>query len=149
MFQGATTDRVLLHEKQEQGKDYLSKMKHVSGDFNRWITRFEDQIETCDTIGVELFEEAKILYFMNNLKDSIFGDVKANFTDLSTRALFTQTYEEIKKRMIADHSQISTRKPQTVFKVLRGEASFKAEEDGCHICGIPGHFYHTCKFFNK
>ena len=31
MFQGATTDRVLLYEKQEQEK--------VSGDFNRWITR--------------------------------------------------------------------------------------------------------------
>ena len=49
MFQGATTDRVLLYEKQEQEKDYLSKMKHVSGDFNRWITRFEDQIETCES----------------------------------------------------------------------------------------------------
>ena len=61
MFQGATTDRVLLYEKQEQERDYLSKMKHVSGDFNRWITRFEDQIETCETIGVELSEEAKIL----------------------------------------------------------------------------------------
>ena len=87
---------------------------------------------------------------------SIFGDVKANFMDLSTRVLFPQTYEEIKQRMIAEYSQISTRKPQTVFKVLRGddtrrygEASFKAEEDGCHICRIPGHFYRTCKFFNK
>ena len=50
IFQGATTDRVLLYEKQKQEKDYLSKMKHVSGDFNRRITRFEDQIETCETI---------------------------------------------------------------------------------------------------
>ena len=32
MFQGATTDRVLLYEKQEQEKDYLSKMKHVLRD---------------------------------------------------------------------------------------------------------------------
>ena len=58
--------------------------------------------------------------------------------------------------MIAVYNKISTRKPQTVFKVLRGddtrrygEASFKTEEDGCHIFGIPGHFYRTCKFFNK
>ena len=105
--------------------------------------------------GVELSEKAKILYFMNNLNDSIFGDVKANFMDLSTRALFPRT-NEIKQRMIAECSQISTRKLQTVFKVLRGddtrrygEASFKAEEDGCRICGIPGRFYRTCKFFNK
>ena len=58
--------------------------------------------------------------------------------------------------MIAEYSQISTRKPQTVFKVIRGEetkrhgeASFKAEEEGCHICGTPGHFYRSCKYFNK
>ena len=57
MFQGATTDRVLLYEKQEQEKDYLSKMKHVSGDFNRRITRFEDQIETCETIRSRTLRE--------------------------------------------------------------------------------------------
>ena len=58
--------------------------------------------------------------------------------------------------MIAEYSQISTRKPQTVFKVIRGEdtrsygeSSFKAEEGGCHICGMSGHFYRTCKHFNK
>ena len=58
--------------------------------------------------------------------------------------------------MIAEYSQISTRKPQTVFKVIRGEdtrscgeSSFRAEEGGCHICGMSGHFYRTCKHFNK
>ena len=71
--------------------------------------------------------------------------------DLSTRA-----YEEIKQRMIAEYSQIYTRKPHTVFKVIRGEdtkrhgeASFKAEKEGCHISGTPGHFYRSCKYFNK
>ena len=70
MFQGAADDRVLMFE------------KHISGDFNRWITRFEDQMETCATIGVELSEEAKMFYFMNNLNDTIFGDVKSNYMDL-------------------------------------------------------------------
>ena len=145
MFQVVTYDRVLMYEKQEQEKEYISKMKHTAGDFNRWITRFEDQIETCETIGVELSDDAKILYFTNNLNDTIFGDVKANLMDLSTRALFPHKYEEIKQRMIAEYSQISTRKPLTVFKVIRGEdskrhgeANFKAEEEGCHICGNPG-----------
>ena len=46
MFQGVASDRVLMYEKQEQEKDYLSKMKHITGDFNHWITRFEDQMET-------------------------------------------------------------------------------------------------------
>ncbi len=57
--------------------------------------------------------------------------------------------------MIAEYSQISTMKPQTVFKVIRGEdnkrhgeASFKAEEKGCRICGLFGHFWKSCKFNN-
>ena len=131
-------------------------MKHISGDFNRWITRFEDQMETCETIGVELSEEAKMFYFMNNLNDSIFGDVKSNYMDLSTRALFPDTYEEIKQRVIAEYGQITSRKPQTVLKVIRGddakrygESSFKAEEEGCHICGVHGHFWKSCKHYNK
>ena len=65
-----------MNEKQEQEKEYLSKMKHTAGDFNRWITRFEDQMETCETIGVELSEEAEVLYFKSNLNDGIFGDAK-------------------------------------------------------------------------
>ena len=110
-------------------------MKHTHGDFNAWITRFEDQITICEQYGVELSEEAKILYFMSNLNDTIFGDIKTDDMNLSTR-----DYEDLKQRMIAEYSQISTRKPQTVFKVLKGEdnnrhgeASFKAEEKGCHI----------------
>ena len=58
--------------------------------------------------------------------------------------------------MIAEFRQISMRKSQTVFKVIRGEdsrshgeSSFRAEEGGCHVCGVPGHFYRNCKFFNK
>ena len=42
-------------------------MKPVSGDFNKWITRFEDQAETCATVGAVLTDEAKIHYFMTNL----------------------------------------------------------------------------------
>ena len=105
---------------------------------------------------MELSEEAKILYFMNNLNDSIFGDVESNFMDISTRALFPQTYEELKQRMIAEYSQLMTRKPHVVMKIIRGEdtrrfgeASFKAEEEGCHICGIPGHFWKKCRHYNK
>ena len=43
-----------------------------------------------------LTEEAKIFYFMTYLNDSIFGTVKANFMELSTRVLFPDTYDEIK-----------------------------------------------------
>ena len=95
MLQGIiTTGRVLMYEKQEQEKEYLSK---IQDEAHRWITRFEleDQMETCETIGAELSEEAKVLYFINNLIDSIFRDAKDNIMDLITRAFFLQTYEEI------------------------------------------------------
>ena len=73
LYQGVVDDPVLVYERQEQEKEYLSKMKHVAGDFNRWITRFEDHVETCETVGVAMSDEAKIHYFMNNLNDTIFG----------------------------------------------------------------------------
>ena len=53
------------------------------------------------------------MYFMKNLNDSIFGDVKSNYMDLFTRALFPDTYEEILQRVIAEYGQITSRKPQS------------------------------------
>ena len=92
---------------------------------------------------------------MNNLNDTIFGDIKADYMNLSTRALFPRNCEDLKQRMIAEYSQIWTRKPQTVFKVTRGEdnkrhgeTSIKAEGKGCHICGSTGHFWKSCKIYN-
>ena len=90
LMPGITDDPVLIYERQEQEKEVLSRLKHTYGDFNKWITLFEDQITTCETVGVELSEEAKILYFMSNLNDSIFGEVKANYMNLITRALYPQ-----------------------------------------------------------
>ena len=58
---------------------------------------------------------------MNNLNDTIFGETKANFLNLSSRSLFPRNYEDLKQKMTAEYSQISTRKPQTVFKVIKGE----------------------------
>ena len=51
---GAEDDLVLRFENRKKEEEYLSKLKHVSGDFNRWITRFEDQVKVCETIGVVL-----------------------------------------------------------------------------------------------
>ena len=76
---GDQEDLVLRFQKRKQEEDYLSKLKHVSGDFNRRITRFEDQVKGCEPIWVVLTEVAKKFYFMNNLNNSIFGTVKADF----------------------------------------------------------------------
>ena len=102
-------------ERKEMEIEYLSKMKHVSGDFNRWITKFEDQVETCETIGLELDEDAKLFHFMNSLNDTIFRESKAAFVNLSTRALYPNNYEDIKQRMIDEYGQMMARKPQLVL----------------------------------
>ena len=69
--------------------------------------KFEDQVETCETVGVALSDEAKIHYFMNNLNDTIFGEIKSSFMNLSTRSLFPRNYEDLKQRIIAEYSQIA------------------------------------------
>ena len=88
-------DPVLLYERQEQEKEHLAKMKHTHGDFNAWITRFEDQITICEQYGVELSEEARILYFMNNLNDTIIGNIKTDYMNLCKRALFPRTLRRL------------------------------------------------------
>ncbi len=123
-----TDDGVLMFQRRDTEREYLAKMKHVSGDFNRWITKFEDQVETCETIGLELDEDAKIFYFMNNLNDEIFRESKAAFMNLSTRRLYPDNYEDIKQRMIDEYGQMMARKPQLVLKVIKGEDSKRREE---------------------
>ena len=57
LMPGITDDPVLIYERQEQEKEVLSKLKHTYGDFNKWITLFENQITTCETVGVELYDQ--------------------------------------------------------------------------------------------
>ena len=52
---------------------------------------------------------------MNNLSDSMLSEVKSNSMNLSTRASFPNTYDEIKQKVIAKYGQITARKPQTVL----------------------------------
>ena len=156
LYGGGEEDGILMYELRELERDTLIKMKHSAGDFNRWTTRFEDQIVKCETVGLEFTEEAKIYHFMSNLNDLIFREAKTDFMNPRTRSLFPEDFEGIKQKMIEEYGQIMTRKPQLVLKVIRGEdtrkgteASFKAEEGGCHVCGKPGHFYRSCEHYNS
>ena len=130
-----------MYERRELERDQLANLKHAAGDVNRWITRFENHVEVCETVGLEITEETKIYHFINNLNDLIFKDAKNNFMNQRTRSLFLDTYVEIREKMIVEYGQIMTRKPQLVLKVTRGEdtrkgaeASFQIEEVGCHVC---------------
>ena len=83
---------------------------------------------------------------MNNLNDSIFEKVRANFLELSTRVLFPDPYDEIKQRIIVEYGQITQRKPQTVLKVIKGEDA-KRYGEASHVYDMPGHFYRSCKHY--
>ena len=132
----AEDDLSLHFEKGKQEGDHLPTLKHVSEDFNRWITPFEDQVKACETVGVVPTKEAKIFYF------------KASFMELSMRISFSDTYVENRQRVIAEYGRITSRNSQTMLEVIKtrtlsvtGETSFKAEEEGCHVCGMPVHLY--------
>ena len=93
---------------------------------------------------------------MTNLNDLVFKEAKTDFLNPRTRSLFPDDFEGIKQKMIDEYGQMMTRKPQLVLKVIRGEdtrrgaeASFKAEEAGCHVCGKPGHFYRSCEYYDN
>ena len=53
LMPGITDDPVLVYERQELEKETLSRLKHTHENFNKWITLLEDQITTCETVGVE------------------------------------------------------------------------------------------------
>ena len=103
LYQGGDEDSILMYERREIEREQLAKLKHTAGDFNRWITRFEDQVEVCETIGLEISEEAKIYHFMNNLNDLTFKEAKNDFMNQRTRSPFPDTLEEIKQKMIDEY----------------------------------------------
>ena len=109
---------------------------HLQYDFQQ-ITRFEDQVKVCETIGVVLTEEAKVFYFMNNLNDSIFGTVKANFMELSTRGLFPDL-------------GVRTNHPEKTSDRAKSNQGWRRQAlRWGELQGWRGHFYRSCKHYNK
>ena len=82
-----------LYERHEQEKEYLTKMKYVSGDLNIWITRFDHE-ETCLTVGVDI-GRGEDSHFMSNPSDIIFGEVMSSFMNRSATP-----YGNLKQRII-------------------------------------------------
>ena len=60
LLYGVQGNALLMLEQREQQKAILSKLKHVSGDFYRWLQRFEDQCEICMTVGVDLTDVSRL-----------------------------------------------------------------------------------------
>ena len=43
-----------MYERRELERDQLANLKHAAGDVNRWITRFENHVEVCETVGLKI-----------------------------------------------------------------------------------------------
>jgi hypothetical protein len=160
---GIENDAILMLEQQKQQENILSKMKHVSGDFYRWLQKFEDQIEVCETVGVELTEEIKVMYFMSNLNESIFKDTQGLWRSTFTRGTFPRTFAGLKERIITEFGQKNMDNPYLIAKVSnagekpvgKGEVSFPVKEEskhsggsGCWLCS-GSHRYRECDHYDS
>ena len=165
LLRGSEVDPILRAEYREQQKLLLSKLKHERGEFSKWKRRFDDQIKVCRSFGCVLDDELLCIYFMENLNDKIFSEVKANWNNLTTRGLFPQNYEALKSRVTEEYGLIVARKPGVVAAVIAGqlqqqhffsskEVSLPAREQQdhprrCFVCRSGKHLYRHCPHFDS
>jgi hypothetical protein len=62
----AVDDTTML-QRQEIQLEKLKKLKHESGSLEKWLLKFEDQLEVCDALGCKVTDHTKRLYIMENL----------------------------------------------------------------------------------
>jgi len=67
----AVDDTAML-QRQEMQLEKLKKLKHESGSLEKWLLKFEDQLEVCDALGCKVTDHTKRLYLMENLNSKIF-----------------------------------------------------------------------------
>ena len=67
----AVDDTAML-QRQEMQLEKLKRLKHESGSLEKWLLKFEDQLEVCDALGCKVTDHTKRLYLMENLNSKIF-----------------------------------------------------------------------------
>jgi hypothetical protein len=50
----------------------LKKLKHESTFLEKWLMKFEDQLEVCDALGYKVSDHTRRLHLMENLNTKIF-----------------------------------------------------------------------------
>ncbi len=68
----AAVDDTAELQRQEKQMEKLKNTKHEYGSLEKWIMRYEDQLNICDALQCNLSDKTKRLYFTENLNTKIF-----------------------------------------------------------------------------
>jgi len=100
----AVDETVMLQSQEMQFK----KLKHESGSLEKWLIKFEDQLEVCDVLGCEVTDHTKRLYLMENLNAKIFEQTLLLWKSTLTRSSFPTTFAELKAHISNEYSNQMT-----------------------------------------
>jgi hypothetical protein len=143
--------------RQEAEEDKLKQTKHRYGTLVDWIQRFEDQLDVCESVGLQLTEEKKCRTFINNLNPILFEDTIRNYFNRATSTYFPTSLNELQQYIISEYEEVITRRPELLKRILRRDkvestlqVNQKKPKQGhkCEICEAS-HNTNTCKFYNN
>lgn len=167
---GSSTEETVITKitKIEEGK--LMSMKHISGTYDRWLARFDDQLSVCESVGCEISDVEKRVYFMDNLNRKIFDKTLVQWDVIATRAAaFPKTYEGLKTQMNQEYRNLMQRSDsaRVIAEVMYpkgnheagAEISLEAKEQSkhsgsgktnlkCWICDKEGHIEKDCWYYD-
>ena len=154
----AGVDETAVLQRQEKQLEKLKTTKHEFGSLEKWILRFEDQLDICDALQCNVTDNTKRLYFMENLNPKIFEQTLIEWKSTLTRASFPKKYEELKTHIINEYNAQMTDDTRTkiIMNVIKNspkkpnELSMQTNEKdkkGCFLCGNKNHKMKKCWYY--
>ena len=102
--------------------DAVKTCKHMHDSYDRWVQRFEDALNRCESLGYPLLEVDKCHWFLKNLNDDIFGDFKRQATSKFTKDKVPRNdYLQLKKFVVEEYTAIWNNNPELVLKIMRNK----------------------------
>ena len=155
-------DETTVLQRQEMQLEKFKKTKHENGSLEKWIMKYEDQIDVCKALGCTIDDRTKRLYFMENLHQKIFEQTLLMWKSTLTRPSFPQTYESLKAHIIDEYSSQMTdstrvniikniivynpQKPKVESALLGTEK--EKDKNTCFICSRKGHQMKKCWYYD-
>jgi hypothetical protein len=104
----AAVDETAVLQRQEKQLERLKAIKHDFRLLEKWIIRFEGQLDICDALQCNITDSMKRLYFMENLNPKIFDQTIIMWKSTLTRMAFQNTYSELKTHIINEYTSQMT-----------------------------------------
>ena len=154
----------------------LGNIIHVSGSYERWVERFEDQKTICETAGCEISDAKLRNLFMDGLNKKIFESILKQWKLTVGRPAFAETYEGLKAeirmeynaicadperaRVVAEvmfarngkgdgRAEISLESKESDSPVSQAKKSGPADDRECWICDKKGHLMKDCWYYDS